>query len=188
MYRYMPPKSSVWGHKLRRMSPAKQNQLFVEFVQRAVAEYRVSHVSLMISKKAFAAAETIQPVVEYFENLLGAASHNGYFSRLSAHQFDQCFVSLVEDPALLSGPSTILILNRCHAITKWRINGVDCPTDSSFDLSFGPEPRLSTFLTFHSIQQFRYIERILAELRFCRLNQRHLKQVRTQSRKKSDSN
>ncbi|HEX8371428.1 MAG TPA: hypothetical protein VF585_01505 [Chthoniobacterales bacterium] len=40
MYRYMPPKSSIWGHSLRKMAPERQQRLFDAFLDRAVAEQR----------------------------------------------------------------------------------------------------------------------------------------------------
>jgi hypothetical protein len=42
MYRYSPPKSNIWGHSLEKMQPARERELFAEFIKRAVAEHSLT--------------------------------------------------------------------------------------------------------------------------------------------------
>ena len=49
MYSYRPPKSSVWGHLLRKMPAERAKTLFRQFLATAVAEYKFTSASLGIN-------------------------------------------------------------------------------------------------------------------------------------------
>jgi len=178
MYRYMPPKSSVWGHKLRGMSPAREKELFDEFLRRAAAQYSFTSGSLMIARRDRTDEHSTAEVVQRFERLLGLTARVNYFACLSAAQFDRCFATVEGDPTLLSAGKVHVLLGARYDVSQWRIEGAEVPTDSQFRLNFGTLPGVSTFLTFETVEQFHHIQRVLADLRFCRLNEKHLKPVK----------
>lgn len=171
MYQYKPPKSSVWGHSLRNMKPAKERELFQEFLQIAVAEYRVGQGSLSIS--SMESPQLAARSVGHFERVLNAKSFNGFFPQLSEAQIDICFKELVLDEQLRVGQDVILL--EPISIAKWLVNGRQSVTHSLIVLYYGSSPLLSTFLHFDSLEEFQYIRDVLQSLNLCRLNDKHLK-------------
>lgn len=52
-------------------------------------------------------------------------------------------------------------------------------TDSHLVMHYGELPCVSTLFEFETVDQFHYVQRVLAELGLCKLNEKHLKPVRT---------
>ena len=171
MYRYQPPKSSVWGHSLRNMKPARERELFQEFLRMAVAEYRIGEGSLSIS--SMESPELGARSVEHFERVLNVKSFNGFFPKLSQAQIDICFSELVLDEHLCVGQHVNLL--EPISIAKWLIDERRTMTHSSIVLYYGSSPLLSTFLRFDTLEDFHYIQDVLLTLKLCRLNDKHLK-------------
>jgi hypothetical protein len=79
MYRYMPPKSSVWGHSLRNMKPLREKFLLDKFLETAAAEYSFASGSVFYQPSM----ETLfneQPAREsrsHFESILGVTRRRG---------------------------------------------------------------------------------------------------------------
>ena len=106
MYRYMPPKSSIWGHSLRNMAPARARERFGEFLRLAVAEHEFLPGGLMITRNLLGAQDSSQSILERFERVLGFKHMNGFFGSLTRVQFEQCFNELLADESLLGGKAT----------------------------------------------------------------------------------
>ena len=70
-------------------------------------------------------------------------------------------------------------------ISKWFIEGQPVTTQSHVVLYYGIKPCISTFLQFETTSQFEFIKRVLADLEFCKLNEKHLKPIKQRSKKKS---
>ena len=49
------------------------------------------------------------------------------------------------------------------------------------------KPCISTFLQFETAGQFEFIKRVLSDLDFCKLNDKHLKPIKRGLKKKSGS-
>jgi hypothetical protein len=187
MYRYSPPKSNIWGHSLRNMEPARQRALFAEFLKRAVTEYSFRAGSLTLfagSPPPFlegtgpwghATASDIQR----FERLLGAVAKNGGFHSLAPHQCEAALNEIIRDCTLIPG----VLLLQCADISKWCVNGQSVATASRIMLYYGFKPCISTFLEFHTIAQFQFVKQVLSDLRFCTLNEKHLKPIRRGKKK-----
>ena len=168
MYRYSPPKSSIWGHSLRKMPPARERELLSKFLATAVAEYKFTNGILTISNDPFRAT------IQRFERLLGiAAKGNGFYS-LTAQQCQQCLEEILRDDALTAGKTSSFSLLQGVAISKWRIHGQEIPTSSEITLYYGEHPCISTFLQFEDIGHFLFIRRVLEDLRLCKLSEKHL--------------
>lgn len=181
MYRYSPPKSNVWGHSLRKMEPARQKALFEQFLQKAVADYSITGGSLTLftgTAPPFLPPEAkgmwghaTHEDVERFEQLLGATASNGTFQTLTAPQCETALAGLVQNSALTQGAMLLLGLD----ITSWLIEGRPVKTRSMIHLRYGMDPGISTFLEFDTPAQFEFIRQTLADLNFCKLNEKHLK-------------
>ena len=180
MYRYCPPKSSVWGHALRNMEPARQKELFAEFLKRAVAEYTFTDGSLTIftgPAPPFLGEQgpwghATAADVRRFEDLLGVGL-KPYIS-LTSQQCDLALNEIIRNNAIVPG---VLLLQSVD-ISKWLINGQPVPTESTINLNYGMKPCISTFLDFQTVEHFQFIKGIFSDLRFCTLNEKHLKPVK----------
>src|SRR5687768_12116467 len=125
MYRYSPPKSNIWGHSLRKMEPARQRDLFAEFLKRAVAEYSFEDGSLTLF---IGEAPPFLPVemqgqwghvtgedVRRFEQLLGCPARDGAFYSVAPEKCELALTELIQKSALLPGS---MLLQSVH-ISKW---------------------------------------------------------------------
>ena len=121
MLRYEPPKSSVWGHSLRKMPEDRIKSRFSQFLTNAVAAY-----------------DELWPV--------------------SAR-------------------------SQTFEIKKWRINGQEVDTRSRIMIHFGERPYISTMLVFETFEQFQSIKRVLEDIGLCKLNEKHLKMIKTKSKR-----
>lgn len=153
------------------MKPAKERELFQEFLRMAVAEYRIGEGSLSISSMESLQLGTRS--VEHFECVLSVKSFNGFFPKLSQAQIDMCFRELVSDEHLCVGQHVNLL--EPISIAKWLIDDTQTMTHSSIVLYYGSSPLLSTFFRFDTLEDFHYIRDVLQTLKLCRLNDKHLK-------------
>jgi hypothetical protein len=191
MYRYSPPKSNIWGHSLGKMQPARQRELFAEFLKRAVAEHSFTGGSLQFfigDAPAFLPLEAqgqwghvTSDDVRHFEQLLGASAREGAFYSLTAQQCESALSELIQRSSLLPGS----ILLQGVDISRWMIEGQPVATQSRLMLYYGMKPCISTFLEFETASQFECIKRVLADLDFCKLNEKHLKPIKQGAKKKS---
>jgi hypothetical protein len=182
MYRYQPPKSNIWGHSLRNMAPARQRALFGEFLKQAVAEYAFRDGILTIfagpppphleGQKPYGHAT--QSDVRHFEQLLGTVAQNGWFYSLPPEKCEVALNEIIRNSALIPGVSLLQDVG----VSKWLIDGRPVAVQSTINLNYGMMPSISTFLQFETIEQFHFIKQVLADLRFCTLNEKHLKPIR----------
>lgn len=173
MFYYHPPKSSVWGHSLRKMPPAKERSLFQEFLQRAVAAHTVE-----IGTLSYLGLDRLGRI-RHFEQLLGAPSLNGGYYSLTPEQFDRCFASILADDSLQTG----LMFTQVTSVSQWSIAGQPVPTESRFHLYYGIKPVVATSLRFETLEQYQYIKQVLMDLKLCTLKDLHLKPVKLRGAK-----
>jgi hypothetical protein len=191
MYRYSPPKSNIWGHSLGRMLPARQRELFAEFLKTAVAEHSFTGGSLTFfvgTAPAFFPLEAqaqwghiTSNDVRHFEQFLGASAREGAFYSLTSQQCEAALTELIQRSALLPGSMLLQGVD----ISKWLIEGQPVATQSRVALYYGMKPCISTFLEFETTGQFEFIKRVLTDLDFCKLNEKHLKPIKQGAKKKS---
>jgi len=165
MYRYSPPKSNVWGHSLRNMDPARQKELFAEFLNRAVAEYSFAQSQLQFLPGSDPAD------VQRFEQLLGTPTKHGGFWSQTQQQSEAALNEIIRNRA---GISRILFSPSIN-ISKWLIDGQPVATQSEVSIFYGMKPCIATFLQFETVDQFQFVRQVLSDLRFCTLNEKHLK-------------
>jgi len=173
------------------MEPAQQRVLFEEFLKRAVAEHSFTDGSLTLflgSAPAFLPLEeqgiwghVTSNDVQRFEQLLGASARDGSFYSLTPQQCEAALNEIIRNSALIPG---VMLLQGVN-ISKWLIEGKPVGTQSTITLYYGMKPCISTFLEFETTSQFEFIKRVLSDLEFCKLNEKHLKPNKRGLRKNS---
>jgi hypothetical protein len=167
VYRYQPPKSNIWGHRLRNMPAAIAKQRFAAFVAATVAEYRFRNATLIITSR--------DPcLVQRFERRSGLSAPNKLFN-MNAVQCDACIDEIIQLEASDLSSAKSLNLAQLLEITEWRIDAQRVPTRSLVTMHYGRIPCLSTLLQFDSIDQFQHIAKAFAAANLCTLNDKHLK-------------
>jgi hypothetical protein len=165
----------------------RMTMLFDEFLGRSVAEHKFSSSSFVLSPRDRGMQVASTDLVQRFEQLLGIPAQYNQFNCLSEQQFDQCLRIFLAEPELFADGANHVMLARHVSVTKWLIDGAPVPTGSSFSLFYGDHQCISTMLSFESLDHFRYIQRILEEMRFCRLNEKHLKAFKPPKRRKPET-
>lgn len=147
------------------MHPQRAAKLFETFLEEAVADYKFDSGSLSILGS--------NELVQHFEQLVNTNSHNGQFARLNQVQCDKC----KDDVTYNLAPEMLrkLVFLESYEIFKWLIDGRAVSTHSRIMLQYGLLPCVSTFLQFNTRAEFLHIKAILTKLRFCNLNEKHLK-------------
>jgi hypothetical protein len=191
MYRYSPPKSNIWGHSLRKMEPTRQKALLEEFLKRAVAERSFTGGSLTLfigSPPPFWPLEAqkmwghvTSNDVQRFEQLLGTAAKEGAFYSLTPHQCEMALNDIIQNSAIIPG---VMLLQGVD-VSEWLIDDQPVATQSRIVLYYGMKPCISTFLQFETTGQFEFIQRVLSDLDFCKLNEKHLKPIKRGLKKKN---
>ncbi len=189
MYRYAPPKSNIWGHALGDMPPAQLKERFTAFLERAVAEYSSRGGSLRFFVGEPPAVLPLEAQrqwghvsgedVKAFEQLLGATAHEGAFHSLTPEQCEMALTELAGRSSLL--PGTMFL--QSVEITRWLVVGSSIPTQSQVTLYYGAKPHISTLLQFETVSAFKFVSKVLQDLKLCRLNEKHLKPDRQSSKK-----
>ena len=149
---------------------------FQEFLNTSVAEHKFSSASLRIQDPS-------GEVVPRYEHLVGIPAQNGCsFARLTLEQSDRCIDELIKDEASAPGAAGRFALAQFFEITKWRVDGQEVPTTSSVSIHYGQLPCISTFFQFETVEQFYSLKRVLEDIGLCKLNEKHLKPVRTKKK------
>jgi hypothetical protein len=191
MYRYQPPKSSIWGHSLRKMKPARQRALFDEFLKKAVAEHSFTGGSLTLFVGSDPAVQRLEAQgisghvtsndVQRFQELFGAGDRDGGFYTLTPPQCETALNEIIRNSALIPG----VMLVQSVDVSQWLIEGQPAATQSRFILYYGMKPCISTHLQFQTTDEFEFIKRVLSDLKFCTLNEKHLKPMKRRLKKTS---
>lgn len=176
MFYYSPPKSSVWGHLLRKMPASRARERFEQFIMIAVGEYELENARLSI-------VDPSGQLVSRYEHLIGAAANSGQFATLNKEQSELCLNEIIRTEALGLGTMTYLTLLQRFKITKWRIGEKDVATRSTIGMHYGLLPCLTTQLQFETIEQFENIKQALESVCLCKLNIKHLRSVKTKQQR-----
>jgi hypothetical protein len=154
--------------------PAMRAQArFQEFLATAVAEHKFSSANLMIQ-------DVSGEVVPRYERLVGMPAQNGCsFAQLTHEQSDRCIDELIKDEASAPDAAGHFALAQSFAITKWRVDEQEAPTNSTVIIHYGQLPCISTFFQFELVEHFHSVKRVLEDIGLCKLNEKYLKPVRT---------
>src|SRR5262245_29338123 len=113
MFYYQRPKSSIWGHLLRKMPAGREKRLFDQFLTTAVAKHRFIHSCLWIHNSP-------SELVSRFERLLGLPSREGRFDALTLEQSAKCLDEIIKDEESGAGAAGRFGLSQGFDVSKWR--------------------------------------------------------------------
>lgn len=168
MLRYQPPKSDIWGHRLRHMPAARARDLLHTFFKEAAAEHRFITASLTVLPES-------GDLTRRFVAWLEVTPLRGGFFVLSYEQSQAALNKLVEFETTGDPDAKRVTLLQSFDISHWLIDANRVATRSSVGMHYGLLPCISTLLAFDTEQQFQYVRAVLERLDICTLDEKHLK-------------
>jgi hypothetical protein len=115
-----------------------------------------------------------------FEALLGIPARNGGFSGLTLEQSNSLVQEVIRLEASSPEEARAVSVSQTYLITQWILDGIPVATRSRITMRYGSLPGISTRFWFDTIPQFHSVSRIMQDLRICRLNEKHLKEMSLQ--------
>jgi hypothetical protein len=106
------------------------------------------------------------------------AGSRARFDTLTFEQSEKCVDELIRDEASAGSTPSHFNLGQSFEITQWRVDGQEVPTQSLLSIHYGQLPCLTTFLQFETVEDFRSVQRVLADIGLCKLNEKHLKPMK----------
>ncbi|HEY8876707.1 MAG TPA: hypothetical protein VIN03_04025 [Roseateles sp.] len=170
MLRYKPPKSSVWGHRLRRMPIGRVHGLLQQFLETTADGCKWGDGNLWMSN---ADPDT----VSRYEAAVGRATTQGYIQGLGYGECQRCLELLLADEQDFRANEVHLSLWRPIEIGQWKRRTSDLLKPSLLTVQYDVHAHLQTTLFFESPDQFQFVADALRNLGLCALNRRHLKMV-----------
>jgi hypothetical protein len=171
MYRYQPPKSSIWGHRLRKMPAIRASTLLQEFLSKGTRHHEFKSASLSINYRD-------DRIALRFAEILGLGTKDFMHEKLSLDQSNACLQEIIRLESTSSADAGVILLNQHFEVTQWAIDAMSVNTRSKLTMSYGALPCLSTRLWFETAEQFQYIRHVMSDLGLCKLNEQHLKLMR----------
>ena len=171
---YSPPKSSVWGHSLRKMKPAIQRERIEAFLSKSVGEFFYSTGSITFVPPTFSSTDSVE-FDSHFATLLGLAEPQPAFSNLTEAQFELCYQELVERPSLYESGKHGATLAAFYMISCWKVAGDSVETSSLLGVYYGGKPLIMPRFEFETDEVFESLRDSLAAVGLCRLNPKHIK-------------
>lgn len=153
------------------MPAHRAKALFDQFLATAVAEHAFGSATLTIGDPS-------GQIIARYERVVDVPSQDGRFYRLTLEQSDRCVAELIKDEAVDAEAAKRFALAQMFQITRWRLGGAEVPTQSSLSIHYGQLPCLTTHLQFETVEQFHAIQRVLADIGLCKLNEKHLKPIK----------
>ena len=171
---YSPPKSSVWGHSLRKMKPSVQRERLEAFLTTSVSAYSYATGSIYFQPTTFSPSESAE-FDRHFTELLGLPEPQLGFSNLTEAQFELCFQQLLNSPSLYESGKRGATVTASYAISAWSIEGSSVETSSLLGVNYGGKPWLIPRFSFETIEMFEYLRERLEAAGLCKLNPKHIK-------------
>lgn len=174
---YSPPKSSCWGHSLRKMKPDLQKELFDQFFAKAIKDYAFQ-LGGIFYQPSFGGPFSSPSFDTHFLKLLNVKETQPAFSNLNEEQFNLCLNELLENPSLFVSGKEGATVHSFFLINTWNINGRAVPTKSHMHIYYGARPLVTPGFSFDSMDEFNYFNQIFQDLKICKLNPKHIKKVK----------
>ncbi|HHP7244386.1 MAG TPA: hypothetical protein ACFE0H_06840 [Elainellaceae cyanobacterium] len=181
MLRYSPPKSSFWGHRLRKMKPSVQKERTEKFKEIVKIEALYNSYSLSIlgrydSEKFCFDKEDSARITQQFERLLNRKPDpSKECFELTDHEFSGCLEQLIRMEDEFKHINADILLSHHLAIKFWKIPHKTPGHDSGLTCSFGTMPYLGTGFVFRDRSEYDYVAKVLSGLSICRLSDTRLK-------------
>jgi hypothetical protein len=171
VFRYTPPKSSVWGHGLRGMPISRVQTLFNRFLEATASEFHFNTADLWTSG-------TSASIVSRYEALVGKPAIAHRIADLGQALSERWLAQLIEDETEFRSGAVYLSLTQEYDVAKWKCRESDQVTPSRLTVHYNTHSRLGTALQFESLAQFEFVRDALEEVGLCKLNSKHLKPIR----------
>jgi hypothetical protein len=172
MYRYQPPKSSIWGHRLRKMPAQRASRLLEDFFSKTTQHHELKSASISIAAKD-------HPIAQRLAAILNTPTAEFMHARLNLDQSNTCLQEIIRLESISSADARVILLNQHFEISQWVIGGKFVDTRSTVTMHYGALPCLGTRLWFDTEDEFDYIRQILGDIGLCKLNRQHLKLMKT---------
>jgi hypothetical protein len=173
MIRYLPPKSSLWGHRTGNMSPAAFRDGVAAFIRQT------------------ARAWTTQCSVTVFDGQLPADDASFLASLIESHRFpddgrmtlsdetfEQCLDWFIPRQALMpyrTDRSLVLSLDRRYHIQGWLFRDAKDQPGGMLTEAYGTIQYLGTMLTFSSVEEYRRVAAAAASTIGIRMSDKHIR-------------
>ena len=154
------------------MPTHRAKTLFGQFLAAGVAEHR-------FISSSFAIRDASEQARTRYGNLVGDVSWDGNYKALTEEQSDECLDEMIKDEAANARAARDYMLLQSFAIGAWRIDGESIPTASMVNMNYGQLPCITTFFQFETVEQFLSVKKTLEDIGLCKLNEKHLKPIRT---------
>lgn len=171
---YSPPKSSVWGHSLRRMKPEILRARVTAFVSKAVSRLAYSSGSIFFRPVSFPVADS-SAFECHFMNLLSLPQPQPGFSNLTEEQSELCFRELVRNPSLYDSSSGGAELAVFYTISAWKMGETVVATNSRLGVYYGAKALIIPGFGFETDEHFSFLQASLESVGLCKLNPKHVK-------------
>jgi len=180
MLRYRPPKSSVWGHGLRRLPIARVHELVHRFLEVAAESYRFRTGNLWTS-------DASPEIVSRYEAAAERPALHDRIADLNPDECRRCFELLLTDEPDFRAKDIHLSLWQQYEVARWKSQVSEQITPSLLTVHYDVYPHLGTTLYFESKEQFHLVCSLLQASGLCALNPKHLKPARVQSTSQNDA-
>jgi hypothetical protein len=97
---------------------------------------------------------------------------------LTEEQCERCVEAIARDEEIEGKMARSCILIQSFTVFRWQLQGQTVDTPSEISMYYGQGQYLSTSLQFATVEDFRRIQQLLADLGLCKLNEKHLKAVK----------
>jgi hypothetical protein len=180
---YRPPKSSIWGHSLRKMKPSVQlektnelkNILSYECEQELfdIVFYDDSRYKKKVAEIDF------NNVCEMFKSYIDCQIFTpGTNYKMNELQFQLALEKLKSFEAMFSKITTDIVLSHRLNIKGWHINNTYVKTNAEITHVYGTSPHIGTEILFNNRNEFYYLKNLLGTLGLCELNEKYLSKER----------
>lgn len=171
---YSPPKSSVWGHSLRKMKPDIQRDRVNAFLSSCTAGHAFATGALFFQPASFPPPD-LSDFEEHFKKLLGLGDPQPGFSNLTEEQFELCFQELLRRPSLYEPGRQGATVTALYTISAWKVGGRPINTSSSLGVYYGGRPWIVPRFHFETDEIFEYLRTSLENVGLCKMNPKHIK-------------
>ncbi|MCR9115804.1 MAG: hypothetical protein NXI22_02515 [bacterium] len=172
MLRYSPPKSSVWGHTMKRKPPQEFRECVVAFLEEAAGKYTAT--CQLITNAGDAFVESLRA-----ETKISATSHRlRTHGTISESEFEACLDWIVANPNKVPGikDGFVFNLSRYFHIDFWKC----AEHEGSANLStlvegYGTLQHLGTQLIFSDADEYHQIKALVKRFFGLQLNDKHVR-------------
>jgi hypothetical protein len=170
IYRYQPPKSSIWGHKLRKMPAHRASSLLEDFFAKATQNHDLVSASITVVKNDL--------LSNRLADILNLPATELSHTRLTGEQANACLQEVIRLESRAAPEARDIHLNEYFKIPVWVVEGRRANTHSMMTMHYGALPCLTTRLWFETEEEFYFIQQLLDAIGLCKLNKQHLKHMR----------